>query len=73
MSKQVAYDRPIEGGALMTVEEFKSDCDAGALIDYDGFGYPVKDGKSAGYQHKVYPSERHSIPADATHIVWFNR
>jgi hypothetical protein len=69
------YVDPIdEDDHVMTVEEFKEDCASGGFIDYDGFGYPAKDGKTAsGGEHRVYPSERGKIPADATHIVWYNR
>lgn len=55
----------------MTIKEFNERCDKKGFIDYDGFCYPVKDNKHAMLQ--IYPSERHLIPDDATHIVWFNR
>ncbi len=58
---------------VYTVAEFLAKCDGRAFIDYDGFGYPVKDGK-ADKSVTVRPSDaRTSIPSDATHVVWFNR
>jgi len=57
---------------VYTVEEFKDYCECGAFIDYDGFGYPVKDGM-ADTDIEVYPSICKDIPKDATHIVWYNR
>jgi len=41
------------------------------LIDYDGFGYPVKGDKMAGFN--IFPTIQHLIPKDATHILWLNR
>lgn len=63
---------PDDEDDVYTVEEFLSHCESGSFIDYDGFGYPVKDGK-ADESLCIYPSRRDEIPKDATHIVWFNR
>jgi len=57
---------------VYTVEEFKEFCGAGAFIDYDGFGHPVKDG-FADACINIKPSRLSAIPEDATHIVWYNR
>lgn len=58
---------------VYTVEEFLKYVKTGAFIDYDGFGYPVKDGKAAPGVW-IKPSQApESIPSNATHIVWFNR
>ena len=57
---------------VYTVGEFKEYCDDGAFIDYDGFGYPVKDGL-ADTKIFIKPSKLDDIPEDATHIVWYNR
>lgn len=59
-------------GDLLTMQEFFSMCAAGALIDYDGFGNPVKDGM-ADSNIEIKPSRPQDIPEDATHIWWFNR
>lgn len=57
---------------VMTVHEFREMVKHGAFIDYDGFGYPMKD-DLADHEIIVKPSRLETIPADATHIVWFNR
>lgn len=57
---------------VMTVAEWKESCEIGAFIDYDGFGYAVKDGKAA-QDFSMLPSLQHLVPKDATHIVWYNR
>ena len=57
---------------VYTVEEFKYCVGVGAFIDYDGFGYPVKD-KMSDPSITIKPSEINRIPLEATHIIWFNR
>jgi hypothetical protein len=60
-------------GDLMTVEEYLGNIKSGCFIDYDGFGYPVKDNLKDTQLH-LYPSEgRNHIPLDATHVIWYNR
>jgi hypothetical protein len=59
-------------GDLMTIKDFRDACSVGALIDYDGTGYPVKDGKMARNVN-VLPSKRNRIPKSATHVMWFNK
>lgn len=58
-------------GDLMTVEDFKQSAECRALINYDGHGAVVKDGKMAKWI--IYPSIAHLIPEDATHVMWFNK
>lgn len=67
------YDKTFDSkdGDLMTVYTFTRAVEAGAFIDYDGFGYPVKDSMMAAV--RIYPSQLEQIPEDATHILWFNR
>lgn len=62
-----------ENGELMTVAEFKAAALAGAYTDYDGFGRLV-DGNLMRLDpdHYVSPSILGDIPADATHIMWYN-
>lgn len=80
------YEKPVdeEAGELMTVAEYLGCVLMGGFIDYDGFGYAVKDGKVArtnlwGDNQKdaidpIKPSKGVTcIPEDATHIIWFNR
>lgn len=57
---------------VYTAEEFRLCVKGGGFIDYDGYGHPVKD-KKADPSINIYPSKIKEIPADATHIVWFNR
>lgn len=57
---------------VMPVRAFRDMVKYGVFIDYDGFGYPVKD-HLADHDIIVKPSQLETIPADATHIVWFNR
>ena len=57
---------------IYTVEEFIECCKIHAFIDYDGFGYPVKN-KLADRSIEIIPSQLQRIPKDATHIVWYNR
>ena len=63
---------PDDEDDVYTVGEFRRLCRAGAFVDSDGFGEPVKDG------HRdpdiwIKPSRFNKIPKDATHIVWYNR
>lgn len=60
-------------GDLISVEEWIDGCENGpAFIDYDGHGYPVKDGFVA-VNMRMYPSIHDQMPEDATYILWFNR
>lgn len=59
-------------GDVMTIEDFTENCACGGFIDYDGFGYPVRDGRYNN-QIVIIPSRLDEIPASATHIIWFNR
>lgn len=67
------YDKKFSenDGDLMTVQDFLESCEIDVFIDDDGYGYPVKDGLSMTLP--ICPSKREMIPADATHILWFNR
>lgn len=57
---------------VYTIKEFKACCKSSAFIDYDGIGYPVKDGLR-DTSIVIRPSRLKDIPADATHIVWCNK
>lgn len=65
---------------LMTLEEWKDECECGGFIDYDGYGYFATATQESNIQ--VYPSDywenrkKHTAwyqPDWATHIVWYNR
>jgi hypothetical protein len=58
---------------VYTVKEFLRNVEGRMFVDYDGFGYPVKD-KLADNKFRISPSKcPDCIPIDATHIVWYNR
>ncbi len=63
---------PDDEDDVYTIEEFKQLCGSTMFVDSDGCGHPVKD-NLADMQVWVWPSQLDKIPADATHIVWFNR
>ena len=84
-SKPASYTKPVKFSStgnygnvpddeddVYTVEEFKQYIADNIFIDYDGHGYPVKDGL-ADKSIMIFPSRANSIPNDATHIVWYNR
>lgn len=67
------YNNPVpEYADLMTVEDFKNCVEVGGFKDYDGFGFPVKDGKEDDDLF-ILPSRLHEIPEDATHIAWYSK
>lgn len=56
---------------LMSVKEFTREVtEYGSFNEFDGGGYPVKDGKMAT-NVVVFPLYR--IPDTATHVAWFNK
>lgn len=57
---------------VYTVQDFRDAVKSGAFIDYDGYGYPVRNGL-ANDKMIIKPSQVTGIPEDATHVVWFNR
>jgi hypothetical protein len=69
----MSYTEPVpEHGDVMPVEDFRHAVRHGLFIDYDGYGYPARDGR-CDESVCVLPSKVNDIPTDATHIVWFNR
>lgn len=63
---------PMHENDVYTIEEFVQACECGAFIDYDGWGYPVKN-NFADDSIVIQPSNLSAIPKDATHIDWYNR
>ena len=74
-------------GQIMTINEFTDSVACGGYTDYDGYGYPVKNGM-VDRKRNIYPSlvgtgkemkswcPKHvdsDLPEDATHIIWFNK
>ncbi len=68
------YDTPVDPdtGALYSVKTFRKYVREGWFIDDDGFGHPVRDGRM-DRSVTIRPSQVHSMPADATHVLWYNR
>ena len=62
----------VDNDTVYTAGAFVDMVIEGYFVDYDGFGYPVKDG-FVNAKIVIRPSRLERIPADATHIVWFNR
>lgn len=58
---------------VYTIEGFLDNVRVRAFINYDGFGYPVKDGKCDPSICIKPSTAENTIPKDATHIVWYNR
>lgn len=58
---------------VMPLKDFIEACNNKWFIDYDGFGYYVKDGKESNIM--VHPSdiEYGAIRKDFDTIVWFNK
>lgn len=63
---------PEDEDDVYTIEEFRQLVESRMFVDYDGFGEPVRDGKSDP-SICIKPSRLDQIPSDATHIVWYNR
>jgi hypothetical protein len=80
---EYSYDRPwidhtIDGytGHLMTLDEWKADCDSGGFIDYDGFGDLVTaDYKLLGEETcpSEYTKHNREYPAEAKYVLWYNK
>jgi hypothetical protein len=86
------FDRPwidhkIESfsGHLMTLEEWKQDCDDGGFTDYDGYGNAVDHeykiieiSDSSDYEgNHIWPSDYtkrggNKIPTNTKYILWYN-
>jgi hypothetical protein len=64
-------ERVEEDEDMLSVKEFLGAVEAGLFTDDDGVGHPAKDGFSDP-DIVVLPSRLDAIPADATHVVWFN-
>jgi len=60
-------------GDVMLLKHFIECVDCGGFIDYDGFGYYVKDNQESDIE--IYPSDvKHNmVRKDFDTIIWFNR
>jgi len=61
-------EKPPDYADIMTVERFKK-C---GFTMWDGTAHPMKDGMENDCIH-VNPEDPNTIPADATHIAWYNK
>lgn len=62
-----------EEGDIMTVKDYLEQVKTRVLIDYDGSGYPMKDGLIDRSITLVPSQGDDNIPDDATHVIWYNR
>jgi len=66
---------PANEDDVYTIAEWLDHVKNGSFVDYDGYGYFVKD-SLANEHHYVKPSQGENDAFetyDATHIIWFNR
>lgn len=68
------YTKAPDGlGYLMPLEQFLKECEHGYFTDYDGYGYPVKNGL-VDEDAYIRPSDRQMLArSDADAIQWYNR
>ena len=57
---------------LMTINEFKSDCECGGIMDSDGFGYYATDKEVSNIEASPSAFVKGIIREDFTHICWYN-
>jgi hypothetical protein len=63
--------KPAPYGDIMPLSEWLEAVNTGGFIDYDGSGYPMRDGNMSSFCIK--PSRAALVPPDATHIQWYNK
>lgn len=91
--QKTKYDRPCIDhkigrfhGHLMTLEDWKEDCNSGGFIDYDGHGNLIDenynfvespDNGNDFFKYSICPSDytenRYEIPSNVKYILWYNR
>lgn len=75
--KERLKTRPVENDDhVITLEAFLEAVQAGAFIDYDGFGYYADAVQGLLYpQVVVVPSDvkKGKLRTEFSHVVWFNR
>jgi hypothetical protein len=59
-------------GDIMTIEDFQQAVRSKSLVDYDGHGHPVIDGKM-NPKITIKPSTLYKTPRGTLHILWFNK
>jgi len=63
----------LDSDDLLTLEDWTDYSISGVLIDYDGYGHPVKGGLEDTSIIVLPSTELSNVPTDATHIAWYNR
>lgn len=63
---------PERSGELMSLQDFVESCLMHAFIDYDGYGYYVRDGMMHNF---VLPSHimKGNVDISFSEVIWFNR
>lgn len=62
-----------EFGDVMTIKDFIANCECGNLIDSDGYGVYIKDGKETDIEICPSDVEYNVIRGDFTEMIWFNK
>ena len=57
---------------LMTINEFKSYCKCGGIMDSDGFGYYATDKEVSNIEASPNAFRQGIIREDFTHVCWYN-
>lgn len=57
---------------LMTINEFKSYCKCGGIMDSDGFGYYATDKEVSNIEASPSTFAKGIIREDFTHVCWYN-
>lgn len=57
---------------LMTINEFKSHCNWGAIMNSDGFGYYATDKEVSNIEASPSAFVKGIIRPDFTHVCWYN-
>ena len=60
-------------GSVMSLEDFKDCVKSGGFIDYDGWGYYVKDGMESDIVISPSDVKHGAVRKDFDTIIWFNR
>jgi hypothetical protein len=60
-------------GDLFTFEDFKSNCESGGFIDYDGYGYYATSKKQSNIAIRPSHIMKNKYRSDFTHVMWYNR
>ena len=58
---------------LMTINEFKSYCKCGGIMDSDGFGYYATDKEVSNIEASSNAFRYGIIREDFTHVCWYNK